>query len=779
MATLASLAVKLGIDPKEFTGGLAKARSSLRNFQDDVERSRKTVNTFGGALTSIGKIPTLVSLAGSAVALAGAVKPAAGALWLLPAAASVGAAAAGTLKVGLSGVSDAFKALASGDAEKAAEAMEKLAPAAQKFVRAGDQIRVKFDQIRKSVQGKMFEGLAWDLEELGMRYLPILDKGLGKTATSINGLAQEAAAWMDTPFMAGVAARVFDTTAKSLSAFKPAVGPVITGLGAVVQAGLPLVQQFSMWAGKSLAAKAAFLGTAEGATWLQQKITSGVAVMQQLLRIVGNLMTGLNNLFTAANAGGTTLLGTLEQMTARFAEWSASAQGQEQLKALFTALVNITNSLLIILPQVAGALGTLAAIFTSLPGPVQSVVGSFLAWSFLLGPIIGKMAPLIALLVRIGPTLLTAGMAVGRFSLTLGQLGIKAAQAAVKTGVAAAQMGARWAAMAATATANAVRIGAQWLLTAGPKAATAVAQMVAASAKIIARWAVMAAGAMARAAVMAASWIVAMGPVGWVIAAIVALVALIIANWDSIKAATIAAWNAVSAWVKNAWNVIVSTVSGWIAKAVAFVTNGWNQAKSFTANAWSSLVSTIGSWIDRAIAFVRSLPGKIVSALGNLGSLLVNSGRALVQGFLNGIKGMWNTLVGWVRQGMSTLRSLWPFSPAKEGPFSGSGYVDRSGKALTSDFAKSLRNGIPNVVGQARALMDAARGELVPQLSGVGDVQANYGDLIAEARSRTEDTAREQVVNVIVNNPRAERASDSIARELRDLSIMGAFAGRG
>lgn len=276
----------------------------------------------------------------------------------------------------------------------------------------------------------------------------------------------------------------------------------------------------------------------------------------------------------------------------------------------------------------------------------------------------------------------------------------------------AATVAAAWTRKGAAATRSGIRQAAAWTMSTGAAAARGVASMVAAAGRVAAQWVRMAVTAMARAAVMAASWIVAMGPIGWVTAAVVGLVVLIIANWDKVKERTVAAWSAVTSFISDAWSNIVSTVSSWIARAIAFVLNGWNRAKSVTSSAWSSLVSTIASFIAKAISWVAGIPGRVLSALGNLGGLLLNSGRALVDGFLSGIKGTWSKITGFVKDGMQKLRNLWPFSPAKEGPFAGSGYVTHSGKALTSDFAGSLRKGMPGVIASARQIADATRGEL-------------------------------------------------------------------
>ncbi|WP_190821225.1 hypothetical protein [Saccharopolyspora pogona] len=90
------------------------------------------------------------------------------------------------------------------------------------------------------------------------------------------------------------------------------------------------------------------------------------------------------------------------------------------------------------------------------------------------------------------------------------------------------------------------------------------------------------------------------------------------------------------------------------------------------------------------VDFVRGLPGSILDALGNLGSLLVDSGRALLQGLWDGISGAIGWLQGKVSGALSSIRDLFPFSPAKEGPFSGRGYTTFSGRALITDFASAI-----------------------------------------------------------------------------------------
>lgn len=57
------------------------------------------------------------------------------------------------------------------------------------------------------------------------------------------------------------------------------------------------------------------------------------------------------------------------------------------------------------------------------------------------------------------------------------------------------------------------------------------------------------------------------------------------------------------------------------------------------------MVSAIGSFIGNAVSFFTSLPGRILGALANIGSLLFNVGRDLVQGFIDGVQSFIGNLI--------------------------------------------------------------------------------------------------------------------------------------
>jgi hypothetical protein len=116
------------------------------------------------------------------------------------------------------------------------------------------------------------------------------------------------------------------------------------------------------------------------------------------------------------------------------------------------------------------------------------------------------------------------------------------------------------------------------------------------------------------------------------------------------------AWAAVQ-WLLNAAllaNPIVLIVAGIIALVAIIAvivqkTIGWGKIwdwlKSVASKAWDA----IKKGISALVAWFSSLPGRIKKAIGNLGKLLLDKGKDILRGLLNGVKWLWNhSLVGYI-----------------------------------------------------------------------------------------------------------------------------------
>ncbi|MEU6267698.1 phage tail protein [Saccharopolyspora shandongensis] len=122
---------------------------------------------------------------------------------------------------------------------------------------------------------------------------------------------------------------------------------------------------------------------------------------------------------------------------------------------------------------------------------------------------------------------------------------------------------------------------------------------------------------------------------------------------------------------------------------------------------WDSVVSWVSGAIDSIkgffsglVADVQALPGRILSALGNLGGLLVGAGRNLVQGLINGIGNMagavYNKLVGMVKGAWDgVLNFLGIHSPSREAIWAaemiGAGLIKGLGNVNASVHAGATR----------------------------------------------------------------------------------------
>ncbi|WP_405548940.1 phage tail tape measure protein [Streptomyces globisporus] len=245
--------------------------------------------------------------------------------------------------------------------------------------------------------------------------------------------------------------------------------------------------------------------------------------------------------------------------------------------------------------------------------------------------------------------------------------------------------------IAGAAVVSAATTAAAWVGSALVSIGTWIAAVVRAGITAAVQFTMMAARAVAWAVVMAAQWLIAMGPIGWVIAAVIGLVVLIIANWDKIKHYTGVVFSWLWSKIKGTLITILSFVTGWV--IVKFFLNHWDRIKSGT-------VAKVGA----LIAFVRGMPGRILSALSSLNNLLYSKGVAVVQGLWRGIQSMG----GWIKgQLMSFARSMIPGPIAKAlGIASPSKVTTEQGKWI----AKGLVVGLTGSAKQVRSAADKVAG---------------------------------------------------------------------
>ena len=118
-------------------------------------------------------------------------------------------------------------------------------------------------------------------------------------------------------------------------------------------------------------------------------------------------------------------------------------------------------------------------------------------------------------------------------------------------------------------------------------------------------------------------------------------------------------------------------------------------------SAIGSAARVVGEKTNEITSFIGSLPSRAVAAVGNLGNTLYSSGRALMDGFLNGIRSMIDNITRTVSNAIDWVRGFFPNSPAKRGPLSGSGWtnLEKSGEAFWDQWLGGMGGSGPEFPG--------------------------------------------------------------------------------
>lgn len=141
--------------------------------------------------------------------------------------------------------------------------------------------------------------------------------------------------------------------------------------------------------------------------------------------------------------------------------------------------------------------------------------------------------------------------------------------------------------------------------------------------------------------------------VGWIAAAIAAVIAIVTMLWDKCKGFRVAvftAWEGIKAIFSYAWELI----SGLAQRIAAFAVGVWNSIKAMAqkvANVFMAMVNKIRSWV----AAIRNFVVKVVNAVVEKVSAMC---KPLVTAFKNvatAIKGFFGKIIDWVRDKFYSL----------------------------------------------------------------------------------------------------------------------------
>ena len=184
-------------------------------------------------------------------------------------------------------------------------------------------------------------------------------------------------------------------------------------------------------------------------------------------------------------------------------------------------------------------------------------------------------------------------------------------------------------------------------------------------------------------------------PVTWIVAGIVLLIAalaLLIANWDSVVA-----------WITEVWGGFM----GWLGENTAGFIEGWNAmwagVGEFLSGLWQGFVDGAQNMGQNLVDFFTGLPDLILGALSGAGNWLVDTGRNIIQGLLDGI----GSLAGSIGNFFLDLLPGWIV-----GPFKAALGIHSPSKVFAG-FGENIGEGVLVGVEDMAPAIDASMAHLV------------------------------------------------------------------
>ena len=686
-------------------GAADRADEDVRRIGDSSDKSDKKVKKFGESLDkfagTMGKLAKgaaigavgIHALVGGVQVLAGALAAlaplATAALGALPGVVAGGAAALLVFKAATAGVGDALKA-AAGPADKFNEAVEKLSPNARAFAQSIRGAITSLKPMQQAMQDAFFSGIGPQVTRIATGLGSLRGAAVG-VASAFNALAQEA--------LSSIRDVQFEQMEAVLLGVQQFLRGIAGGIRPVIQGFMDLAAQasnFSGALGEGIGVTLTRIGNAMSNFDLAGAFDKAMTVLKPLGQVLSNVGDILMTVFSGLTANGAGALGVFGELTGKLADFLRTAEGQEAIQALGQALGVISGEVgrvfLELLKQLAPLIVALAPGFADLATQIANI----------LVPALQTVGPLLTDLAKF---LSDNSDVVGPLVIAMGGLALATKAYAAGQAIATAASTAWSIATRAAAIATNLWSAAQWLLNVAMTA----------------------------------------NPIGIVIAIIVALIAIIVliatkttwfqdlwkVVWGAIQAAAKAvadwfmntlvpsfkrAWDQLKAVVSTVVNAVVGYFKWWQSVYTAIFNFILNAARTWF-NGFRAVLSGISSVVSRVIGFftdmknktvakfseiissAKALPGRIIGAIGNLGSLLYNKGREMIRGFIDGIGSMVSAAVNKVRSLVDSVMAYLPGSPAKKGPLSGRGWTPYRGKALVEGFAEGIERNLNLVAG--------------------------------------------------------------------------------
>ena len=219
-------------------------------------------------------------------------------------------------------------------ATAAAQAMAKLGPNAQELVNTLVALQPVFQEFRTAISQPLLQGMSGEIHKLIDADLPILQQGMARIAAALNLNFKTLGSSLGSANSQGLLDRILGNTAQAQKNVNAVIDPLVRGLGALTAAGSDALPRLADDFAKIAEHFATLMETADKDGRLDKWINDGLTGFGQLASTLEHLGSSFLSI-TRAAGGGSGLLGSLDKVTGKLAEFLKSDEGQQKLRDFF------------------------------------------------------------------------------------------------------------------------------------------------------------------------------------------------------------------------------------------------------------------------------------------------------------------------------------------------------------------------------------------------------------------------------------------------------------
>jgi hypothetical protein len=175
----------------------------------------------------------------------------------------------------------------------------------------------------------------------------------------------------------------------------------------------------------------------------------------------------------------------------------------------------------------------------------------------------------------------------------------------------------------------------------------------------------------------------------------------------------------------------------------------WQRVADATRRQWEETERRVAEGINDVAAETSTLPGRVRDSLGAIESTLYPSGARLMTGFIAGMKSQEVAARKAAQAVMEIVAGAFPSSPAKYGPFSGTGWTPYRGAKLVEGFAAGMTSSISSAVHAAELVANSVADQLPTGASFPGTATRSAPSVYAPIDARGTDP--ERVAEIVPN----------------------------